>query len=281
MSLKNKIEESINLIKKGEKLAISMNPNDGYFVGFSGGKDSQVLLELVRMAGVKYKAYYNVTTNDPPKNVYFIRKYYPEVIFLHPPKNFFKLIEKKGLPTMFKRFCCSELKEQGGIGSVCLMGVRKEESVKRAKYNDVAIISNRKEHKERNKKRTIEQIEENEHKCIKGKDKIVIRPLLNWTSKDVWQFINENNLPINPCYNNFGRVGCMFCPFSSKKQIEYYSKVYPKYKRNVIKAAEVFMSKCKKDKYWSSAEEYFDWWKSKKSTKKYIADKFQLKINFE
>lgn len=60
-----KEEASIELIRRGEKLALSMNP-EGYFVGFSGGKDSQVLLELVRRAGVKYKAYYSVTTNDPP-----------------------------------------------------------------------------------------------------------------------------------------------------------------------------------------------------------------------
>ena len=89
MKLSDKIEYSINLIRKGEKLALSMNP-DGYYVGFSGGKDSQVMLELVKRSGVKYKAFYNVTTNDSPENVYFIRKYYPEVTFIHPKENFFK-----------------------------------------------------------------------------------------------------------------------------------------------------------------------------------------------
>lgn len=129
MNLKSKIEASIDLIKKGEKLALALNPN-GYFVGFSGGKDSQVLLELVKMAGVKYKAYYSVTTNDPPENVYFIRNHYPDVIFLHPKENFYKLIEKKGMPTMNRRFCCEILKEQGGVGQVVLSGVRAEESTK-------------------------------------------------------------------------------------------------------------------------------------------------------
>jgi phosphoadenosine phosphosulfate reductase len=272
-----KEEASIELIRRGEKLALSMNPED-YFVGFSRGKDSQVLLELVKRAGVKYKAYYSVTTNDPPENVYFIRKYYPEVIFLHPKENFFKLVERKGLPIMFKRFCCSELKEKGGIGSACLMGVRKEESAKRAKYNDVAIISRRKEHQDRNKKRTIEEIKEHEHKCIKGKDKLVIRPILDWTTEEIWQFIAENNLPKNPCYNKIGRVGCMFCPFSSKKQIEYYCKKYPRYKRNLIKALEIFMLKCEGDRFWSNAEEYFEWWKSKKNVKEYMASKKQYKL---
>lgn len=279
MKLSDKIEYSINLIRKGEKLALSMNP-DGYYVGFSGGKDSQVMLELVKRSGVKYKAYYSVTTNDSPENVYFIRKYYPEVIFLHPKENFFKLVEKKGLPTVFRRFCCTELKEKNGSGSVCLMGVRREESAKRAKYNDVAIISRRKEHSERNKKRTVEEIEENEHRCIKGKDKLVIRPILYWSSQDIWEFIEENNLPKNPCYNEFGRVGCMFCPFSTREQIEYYCKKYPKYERNIINAIEVFISKYEGKKYWNNAEAYFEWWKSKKSIEKYIANKCQLSLQF-
>lgn len=279
MKLSSKIEKSIALIRKGENLALSMN-QEGYYVGFSGGKDSQVLLELVKRAGVKYKSYYNVTTNDSPENVYFIRKHYPEVIFIHPKENFFKLVEKKGLPTMFKRFCCAELKEKGGVGSVCLMGVRREESVKRAKYNDVAIISNRKEHRDRNKKRYIEEIEENEHRCIKGKDKIVIRPLLEWTTEEIWQFIIENNIPANPCYKDLKRVGCMFCPFSTKKQLKYYCDKYPGYKRNIINAMETFMSNCKKKKYWNNAEEYFEWWMSKKRVKEYMAEKQQLEMEF-
>lgn len=279
MNLENKMEYSINLIRKGEKIALSLN-SDGYFVGFSGGKDSQVLLELVKIAGVKYKAYYSVTTNDPPENVYFIRKYYPDVIFLHPKDNFFKLVEKKGLPTMNRRYCCDILKEHAGIGSVCLVGVRKDESIKRSKYNDVDVISRRKEHKNRTKKITIEEIEENEHQCIKGKDKLIIRPILNWTTAEIWQFIEKYNLPKNPCYNVFGRVGCMFCPFSTKEQIDYYCNKYPGYKRNILKAMDIFMNNCKKSKYWSVPEEYFNCWKSKKNTKQYIAEKQQLKLDF-
>ena len=278
MHLSDKIKYSIDLIQKGEKLAIEMN-QDGYFVGFSGGKDSQVLLELVELAGVKYKAYYNVTTNDPPENVYFIRKYYPEVIFLHPKKNFIKLVETNGLPTMNKRYCCSILKESGGIGSVCLMGVRKEESVRRSKYNDVAVISRRKEHRDRTRTRTIEEIEVNEHKCIKGKDKLVVRPILDWTTEEIWEFIKQYKLPVNPCYKTVGRVGCMLCPFSSRKQIEFYCENYPLYRRNLIKALEIFMQNSKKETYWSSPDEYFDWWKSKMNVKQFKANKLQLKLN--
>ena len=130
ITLQDKIEKSIRLIQRGENLALALNPTDGYFVGFSGGKDSQALLQLVKMAGVRYKAYYSVTTNDPPPNVYFIRQHYPEVTFLHPKRNFFKLVEQKGLPTMGRRYCCDILKEVAGVGNVVLTGVRAEERKK-------------------------------------------------------------------------------------------------------------------------------------------------------
>lgn len=273
-----KEEQSIALIRKGEKLALSMNP-EGYFVGFSGGKDSQVLLELVKRAGVKYKAYYSVTTNDPPKNVYFIRKHYPEVIFLHPKENFFKLVEKKGLPTMMVRYCCDILKEQHGVARVVLTGVRAEESTKRAKYNNVRVVSSRKEHADRTKKYYIETIEANEHKCIKGKDKIMVSPILNWTTEDIWKFIKENDIPINPCYENERRVGCMICPFAKKEQIERYERQYPKIKETIIKALQIFLDKKDGSRSFANAEEYYEWWKSKESVKVYKAKQKQYKLD--
>lgn len=84
MNLNEKINYSIALIRKAEKLSLAMQPDKGFHVGFSGGKDSQVVLELVKMAGVKYHAVYNVTTNDPADNVRFIKNHYPDVEFKIP-----------------------------------------------------------------------------------------------------------------------------------------------------------------------------------------------------
>lgn len=272
------IDDSIALIRKGERLALALNPEDGYFVGFSGGKDSQVLLDLVKRAGVKYKAHYNVTTIDPPENVRFIRQYYPEVHFIHPRQTFIKMIEKRGLPTIFKRFCCEELKEKSSAGNVVLTGVRADESTKRSKYNEVAIKSNRVEHADRSKKHTIEEIEQNEHRCIKGKDAIMVYPLLNWNESEVWQYIDDNHLPHNPCYDIAGRVGCMFCPFAKKMQIEFFEQKYPKYKDAIIKHFRIYLANHPRTTYEMDADEYYDWWKSKKSIKEWMGEKQQLKL---
>ena len=92
--LENKISESINLLRKMEKIALKYSP-DGFHVAFSGGKDSQVIYELCKMAGVKFKAYFYKTSVDPPELLKFIRSDYPDVIWLKPEKTMFQLILQK------------------------------------------------------------------------------------------------------------------------------------------------------------------------------------------
>lgn len=270
--LQDRIAASVALLQKGERLALALNPEEGYYVGFSGGKDSQVMYDLVKRAGVKHVAKYSVTSNDPPENIYFIRKYYPEVVFQHHERNFFKLMEVKGLPTVFHRFCCERLKENIGAGSVCLTGVRREESAKRAKYSEVNIYSRRKEHQDRTKKRTLDDIMQNEHRCIKGKDKVMLYPILEWTAEEVWQYVRDYGLPVNPCYARSGRVGCMFCPFSRREELEYYEKTYPGFRKLFLRSLQRYLDRREWDEKTPlrTAEDYYAWWKSKKPLGRYL-----------
>lgn len=274
-TLQDKIADSVALIRKAERLALALNPEQGFHVGFSGGKDSQVLLELVKMAGVKFRAVYNVTTNDPPENVYFIREHYPEVNFENNGGgNLYKMIERKGMPTIHHRWCCELFKEGAGAGSVVLTGVRAEESRKRAGYNNIDVKSTRKEHQQRDEPYTIEGIEATQHQCIKGNDKVMVYPMLEWTTTDVWVFIASRRLPVNPCYEISGRVGCMFCPFASREQIEYYERRYPQFHRLFLDGLRRYLGKRNEvDKYFTTAGEYYEWWKSKKPIKVYLRDK--------
>ena len=71
------------------------------------------------MAGVKYRAVYNVTTNDPADNVRFIKHHYPDVEFSIPREVYFQLIAKgKRVPTMFNRWCAL-FKETAGVAVLC------------------------------------------------------------------------------------------------------------------------------------------------------------------
>ena len=108
----------------------------------------------------------------------------------------------------------------------------------------------------------------------------MIYPLLRWTESEVWQFLKENDLPINPCYKYGGRVGCMFCPFSKKKQIEFYEQQFPLFKRNLIKSLEIYLKNSSLKKEFSTPEEYFEWWKNKENIKTYKAKKQQLEMEF-
>ena len=150
-----------------------------------------------------------------------------------------------------------------------MTGVRAEESAKRAAYNEVSIHSERKEHKNSTVEHSLESIMENEHRCIKGKDKIMVYPLLKWTTEDIWAFIEDNNLPRNPCYELTKRVGCMFCPFASRKEMKYYSEHFPKYKQHIIESMRIYMSRNPNQKL-KTPEQYFDWWISKQSINEYI-----------
>ena len=116
-----------------EKMALQYSP-DGFHVAFSGGKDSQVIHELCRMAHVKFKAYFYQTSVDPPELLRFIRTNYPGVAWLKPEKTMFQLIlQKKMLPLRNRRYCCEVIKERRGLNEVVVIGIRKEESKRRAK----------------------------------------------------------------------------------------------------------------------------------------------------
>lgn len=277
LELNQLVEESVLLIKRAEKLAMAMQPKQGFSVGFSGGKDSQVLLELVKMAGVKYRAVYSVTTNDPADNVRFIRTHYPEVEFSVPSESFFQMVARKGVPSIKNRWCCSILKEREGIGSVVLTGVRASESNKRAKYTEVCRWKTR---AGESGALDLSEMEAHEFRCVGGKDKIMVFPILRWSEQNVWDFIQHHGLPINPCYKYRSRVGCVFCPFAKNKEIISYCETHPKLKRAFLNAIEKSLHSRDGVSKFASAEELFEWWLSKDSYKEWSLKKRQLLIEF-
>ena len=117
MTLDDKINYSIELLRKSEKMALKMDPENGFYLAFSGGKDSQALYHIAQMAGVKFKAHMNLTSVDPPEVIRFVKKNYPNVELIKPKMSIYDMALKKHmLPTRILRWCCAEFKEMSGGG---------------------------------------------------------------------------------------------------------------------------------------------------------------------
>lgn len=236
-SLQSKIDYSIRLIRKAEPTALCYRP-EGFFVAFSGGKDSQVLLRLVQMANVKYIAEHRLTTIDPPENVQFIKQSYPNVAIIRPQYTFLQLCLKyRMLPTSRMTFCCHDQKEKVNEHAVTLTGVRRAESARRSKRQEV-YLQTRRRHPEfvEGSLEDFTKYQEIVVECLRGKDKLTINPILDWSDQDVWDFIREQNLPINPLYNSgYTRVGCLFCPLSNYTAIQRDVRRYPKYYQSFLR----------------------------------------------
>ncbi len=202
--LEKKIQRSIRLLQsiKGEAE-----------IAYSGGKDSDVILQLAKESGIQYRAVYKNTTIDPPGTIKHVRDV--GAVILRPKKNFGQLIEEKGLPNRFRRFCCKELKEYK-VGDKVVIGVRKAESRKR---------------NERYKEPT---------ECryygrkIEANHVVQYYPILDWTDEDVKEFILDRGIKLHPLYYTEDgdidvtmRLGCMCCPLASKKKRIAAFKKYP------------------------------------------------------
>lgn len=274
-------DEAIQFIRNAEKLALRMDER-GFHVAFSGGKDSQVLLALVEMSGVKYHAEMQVTSVDSPNLMRFVRKHYPQVKLNLPKRNMRKPILDKGmLPTRNARFCCSELKEQAGAGCCTCIGIRKAESVKRAKRHPIEVIGQRigydiidgKLHEQNS---WGGQLFDNERPvniyCVSGKDKVVISPIFEWTDNDVWEFIHKHKLPYCDLYDKgFHRIGCLFCPMALPREKARELRMFPKFAERVyIRAIRDLMQEGKYDVF-DTPEQVFQWWISDKNAKEFLA----------
>lgn len=281
-SLQKKVLYSIDLIRKSEKMALRLDPENGFYNTFSGGKDSQCLYHLVKLAGVKHKTHMNLTSVDPPEVIRFVKTQYPDVELIKPRMSIYDMAKKKHLlPTMRFRWCCAEFKETSGSGKVTLLGIRKEESARRAKRCEISANI-----KGKRTDRTFDQWSEHEEQmvtCVGGKDKILVSPIIYWTEQDVWEFLNANDIPHCELYDQgCPRVGCICCPMSHPRQKTKEIKRWPHVKRNWLKTIQWLIDNGYINHDFNDAETGFRWWISSKSFDKFYADEFmQSKIDFD
>lgn len=219
--LQKKISQAIKIIQSASKIA---NENGQQLeICYSCGKDSEVILELAKMAGVEFRAIYKITTIDPPGTIKHALQKGVEIV--RPKENFFQLIRRKGLPSRTVRFCCQILKEYK-IMDYAILGIRSNESAKRA-----------------------QRYKEPEQCRVYSNNEKVRQyyPILNWSNENIAEFISERGINCHPLYYNENgefcvdrRLGCMACPIAGKKhRIEEFKK-RPRLVRCYIRSASYY-----------------------------------------
>lgn len=197
------------LTAKAIKTLRTFEPEDRPYWGcFSGGKDSIVIKEIARLAGVRVDWYYNQTTIDPPELLRYMRQYHPDVKWLKPEMNFFKMMVKRGFPTRRNRWCCQEYKEgRNTEGQFLILGVRAAESSRRrATWKTITY-----------------------HRVTKTN---AVAPIVAWTDADVWAFIRGGGLPYCSLYDEgFKRLGCIGCPMAGADGRKREFARWPGYER--------------------------------------------------
>ncbi len=222
-------EVSIERLKEFEQVALGMHP-DGYYLAYSGGKDSDVILDLAQKSGVKFTAHHSLTTCDPPELVMHVRA--KPVTIEKPEITMWQLIRKKGMPPRRNaRYCCEVLKERGGAGRIVITGVRWSESTRRQS------------------RRMVES-------CYRDKTKRYLNIILDWTTAEVWAYIHDNSIDYCKLYDEgFKRLGCVLCPMN--RDIEKQRQRWPKLCKAWEKAVKATYQPSSPG---NNAEEYWQWW---------------------
>lgn len=266
--LQIKINQSIKLLQ-----TTCRNENELVELAYSGGKDSDVILQLAKEAKIKFIARYKNTTIDPPGTLQHVKDNGVEI--LQPKKTFFEIVRKTGFPNKKLRFCCSYLKEYPTEANTVILGIRKEESKKREKLYKEPVLC-----RTYSKKKKVKEI----------------LPILYWTEEDLLEFILDRNIKLHPLYYTQKgidvkkRLGCMGCPLMSrKKRIAFFKKepgwlkAWLKNGHEFYKDKEINEYDCMVAMLFYKSIKQFKYYNSglfgKLDTKKILEEKFNVKLD--
>ena len=230
-------QEAINRIVKFSKIAETL----GYevAVGFSGGKDSQVVYDLCKRSGIQFKAYFNHSF-ESCTTLQFIREHYPNVIWRRDHNfGFIENIWKNHssiLPTAEISYCCKDFKHNPKyVDKASIVGVRRAESIGRKKRK---VFEGRNKTVIKNNRALFTEYFSDE--CIgSGAGSVIqLKPIVDWSNDEVWNYVKSHHLPVNPEYNRSKRVGCLICPKADMTKNYIALLEHPKFIDAFIKARE-------------------------------------------
>lgn len=267
-------DEAIRMIQEFEPLALKNDPR-GYCVCSSEGKDSRVLGHLMRRAGVRHFYLHSITGIDPPELVYFQRRnfqFYRDSGFLtydvmYERSMWQLMLHKKFPPLRQMRWCCAYLKERRAeeYGKAILaLGVRKYESVRRAKNRDELEIAAQGQGKQslimtwdnHENRKTFEN-------CYAQAEKR-LNPLAYWPDSYIWDYSHEAGLEQCCLYQEgFQRLGCIGCPMARERERRREFDRWPKFREQWIRIFDqVIRLRIEEGRVneHASGQDWFEWW---------------------
>lgn len=211
-------------------------------VSYSGGKDSDVILQLAKESGVPFRVTHNLTTADPPDNVYYIRGVFRQLReegidcrINIPRRSLWRIMrETLVIPSRIMRVCCAELKERKMPDAPYIVtGVRWAESAGRRKKSGIATVHTASDRTARPAKGGLLTTDDAssrrlfEQCAMRGVR--VLNPIIDWSDDDVWDFLHSRGIEGNPLYKEgWTRVGCVGCPLAGRRARELAFARYPK-----------------------------------------------------
>lgn len=280
----DKVSQAINLLQLGSRMSLHYYKQP-LLICNSGGKDSLVLLELAKRAGIPFEVQHSHTTADAPETVRYVRQQMRDLelagikCHINMPTykgertSMWKLIESKGLPTRWRRYCCTVLKETNGANRAIATGVRADESSQRASRGEFEARGKTKADSYRvNAEDAAELFEDDvrrspiEHddkfiSACKVRGSTIVNPIIHWTNADVWKFIRCENLAYNPCYDmGFNRVGCVGCPMAGASSRSKEFAIWPKYQDAYMWALQRYLDAHPKQDAKGDLMSWWHWW---------------------
>jgi len=240
LSLEEKVNISLKIIKKS--LSYSKTPA----VAFSGGKDSIVVLHLVRELMPDVITIFDNTGVEFPETIKYVKTLAKEwnlnLIEAKPNTNFWRIISEKGYPIGGRgsQFFLKKMQEETGIkiGNKCCYELKEKPVKKLVKKQkiDLIFVGNR-VHESVMRKFNLADF--GAIRFSSTYRAVISWPIFFFTEQDIWDYIQKYNLPINPLYKmGYKRVGCWACMqdiFHKDNRILDLRENHPKLYRYLMK----------------------------------------------
>ena len=288
-------QKAIERLKLGSQVSLA-HYQKPLLLTYSGGKDSDVCLELAQRAGIPFEVCHSLTTADAPQTIQHVKAKFKALelkgihcemiypVYQGKRTSMWRLIEENFMPpTRIVRYCCAVLKETAGDHRAIITGGRWDESNARSNRGEFEVIGAKKCRVSIMPREEYEQIylsdelylnNDNDARrqwmesCMKQR-KTTCNPIIDWPNHVLWGYIHAERIDTNPLYQcGFSRVGCIGCPMAGDRryfEFQQFPKYEMMYKHAFAKMLERHKPRLKDNATWKTADDVWNWWMNDKN----------------